>query len=417
MLLLAASTSFGQQLETKVQAWADELMPAIEAATGRMFASKPTIGLYSRTAAREELIALGIPADHAERAERALGIYVPAASRILLIDQAIRAFTNTNRLPHERSHELVRCVLAHELVHALQHQVNPQARADEDPVLSGLREGHADLIAARVCGPGADLLDASQGLEMRASQSPENPIAFAYGLSERFLAVLTELSGPESAWLAQSTHVPDRALVERVGATGAASGWADPAPLDAVLARFEDTKAWTHEGGSVRPSTLSWALAADTEAIGIEAEGGLYAAALAPRKMLAAFVFLLPNDEVGPSWIRGRRSAYGNLDGFAFLPAPEASLTLLRAPAIGSLSGLGRGASLSVQLEFAGKRPYVEAWMARGRRLFGVFDSTPRTSLARTKDLMAALAELPFTEAPAPLLDVDRDALARWGKP
>jgi hypothetical protein len=83
--------------------------------------------------------------------DQALAVYVPSMQGIYLVKENLEEVFQEDGLPPEMLAPLVRCLVAHEIVHALQHQYGTRAEL-EDPDLGkgweALAEGHASCRAS-----------------------------------------------------------------------------------------------------------------------------------------------------------------------------------------------------------------------------------------------------------------------------
>lgn len=412
--------------ETTLDRWQKELTPLIEAAAGRRFVERPKLTLATRAAVEARLPRLRGPEVSGTAApqslvdrdlDRVLGLYAHGTQEVyFLTDNVERGFVDHGFAP-DLLHPVMRCVVAHELVHALQHQVVPLYESDDVELVGlslSLREGHADLVAAQVCGAGGRFLDLAQGLDIPASRSPDDRVAFAYGYAETFVAALQDTAGPEAVWAALAAKPPPRALITRVGGRGLPVGWTDTAPLEAV-ARMILPASTTGVSGAASPASLLPGLAGDDYRVtDIPAVAGMSHTDIAGGAYLKVVAFLL-RDEAAPAvWISRRTEA---------LRAGRARMlgsagVLASAPTFGPVKALARGTpgldgTLQIQLKREGGGRYVEQWAARGRYLFGIIHNSraadARTiTAARTTLLAAPLPDIPTA---SPLSEDDRAAL------
>ena len=151
-----------------LSAMADAIVPQLEEATGRPFLQVPRIEVVSREdlyhrvlmgqLATRELMGLG-PFGPAELqtwmdlTSNAIGFYTYADRQIFLVTSGAEELYENFIVPEDLERPLIECVLAHELVHALQHQYQPLpdiTQADQETVARMLREGHANLISRTV---------------------------------------------------------------------------------------------------------------------------------------------------------------------------------------------------------------------------------------------------------------------------
>ncbi|MDP2307717.1 MAG: hypothetical protein Q8P18_16960 [Pseudomonadota bacterium] len=412
--------------ETTLDRWQKELSPLIEAASGRRFVERPKLTLASRAFVVERVARLDRSANTLGAAapvslvdpglEHVLGLYLHGTQEVFFLTDTVQAAFDDHGFAPDLLHPVMRCVVAHELVHALQHQVAPlyeDGGAEAMRVALSLREGHADFVAAQVCGSGSRYLDLAQGLDIPASRSPDDPDAFAYGYAETFVGVLQATAGAEAVWAALSAEPPPRALVTRVGSQGLPGGWTDASVVRAVAQGIVPSTGGV--SGPVSPAALLAVLAADDDrATDIPAVAGLSHLDEGADSFLGVVAFLLRDETAPAAWLSRRWTALraGHvrvLGGAGRFTDP---------PKMGPLKALEKrtpalDATLSLQMKLDGGQRYVEHWAARGRYLFGVIhrsvDADPKVVLSALTRLLAA--PLPDVPTAAPLSEEDRAAL------
>lgn len=396
--------------ETTLDRWQKELSPLIESAAGRRFVERPKLSLATRAFVVERaarLVAsattLGSEAPVSlvdPGLERVLGLYLHGTQEVFfLTDNVEAAFVNHGFAP-DLLHPVMRCIVAHELVHALQHQVAPlheSGDAEATRVALSLREGHADFVAAQVCGSGNRYLDLAQGLDIPASRSPDNEDAFAYGYAETFVRVLQDTAGVEAVWAALTSPPPPRALVTRVGSQGLPTGWTDASVVKRVAQGIVPSTGGLT--GPVSPASILAVLAADDDRItDIPAVAGMSHIDDGAGSFLGVVAFLLREDTAPAAWLSRRWTALRA----GQLRVLGGSAQLVEPPKMGPLKAFKKhtpalDATFSLRMKFDNGQRYLEQWAARGRYLFGVIH---RSVEAQPKALTAALTNLLAAELP-----------------
>lgn len=395
--------------ETTLERWSLELTPRIEAAAGRKFVERPKLALATRATvvereARLHRTATTLGADPPTSLVdpslvNVLGLYLHGTQEVFFLTDNVESTFVDHRFAPKLLHPVMRCIVAHELVHALQHQHAPVYESDDAEVTRvalSLREGHADFIAATVCGDGNRYLDMAQGLDVPASRAATDPGAFAYGYAETFIGALDAAAGPEAVWNVLTTAPPPRALVARVGSAGLPGGWTDAAPLTAVARTLAPRTRGV--AGPLSPASVLVGMAGD-EDIDIDAVAGL-GHVDTERAFLATVAFLLRDEAVPAAWVEARRAALKAgkvrvLGGVGMLARP-AKVGDVRAVA----KDPGVGATLSLRIELSSGEQYVEAWAARGRYLFGVVHRDDAADAKAAAAALGALLDLDLPDLP-----------------
>lgn len=153
-----------------------ELIPRVEAAAGRTFVAEPAHEIVDIKTVRRALAAdlapqleslgQGLSTEDAEIAARAqarilaplvLGKWGLTAQKIFLLPKRVKPLAALIGIDPEHEDVLVRMIIAHELVHALQDQETELAErfntfrsVDRTMAFSAMMEGHAVFVAQRV---------------------------------------------------------------------------------------------------------------------------------------------------------------------------------------------------------------------------------------------------------------------------
>ena len=370
-----------------------QVAPAVESRAGRTLVARPRAELVTLEQALRE-----VPDETRGRLQRAVALYVPELERILVLASDTPV-----------GEDVLRCFLAHELVHALQHQYAPRQwpagvprTRDRERGRRALREGHAAWVGADYCaaveGPeAARRVDVILGTDAPASLHAERDAA-VYAWGARLVEALAGRE-PELVW--QALHAPPPRWSAMVAAMRPSMprGWHDPVALRDALGDLVGRRV--PRTLRSEPGTPSGALGAlfGTPAPAVTPEGGWWLHAVARRRDLHAVAFLLaPGEPV--ALLEARRAG---------LAAPE-TLSLLSQSAEG-IAGQPQGRRVP-RLERGGAErvlqvtfptlPYRtrEYWLATERRLFGLVVSGRDVPPPRWRAALTRLAaELPETAA------------------
>lgn len=397
-------------------AWAAELVPAIEAEVGRRFVDVPPVkfGTVEQIRAREDQIRaqareLGLyvlDGVHGTHTEGVLGEYLLATREVWVPREDRPAGVITpERLADAR------CTAAHGLVHALHHQYLASPTGPEHEVTLALREGHAHAIARRVCGEEpAARVDVALGIDALTTLSPTHRVAFPHGYAARFVDALDQVAGREAVWAVLADVAPARALVERVGAVGLVPGWADAAVLGPALATLPDMAGRTVESG---PSTAARGLLplVETGARRVEGdEAPFVPTAAAGMTWRATFggheasarAFLLTDDAAARAWVTRRIAALNGGRFRTFYGAAYEPARVTRTPD-----------GLAVSIARGGDWAYLERWAVRGRRLYGIAVEDARPRVADVTRALEALVALDLPEVAVDAVSADDVAALR----
>ena len=234
--------------ESRLRAMAAELVPALEKRAGRRFLQVPRVRLLSRddilTTYRTELAALDPGLTEAELetiiARRyaelgvASGVYDTGLQEILLNRDAVSRMTRG--LDPEVVTGLTRCLLGHELVHALQDQ---HLGLTSLTLPADLRllwvEGQAEWLAEEVCPEGIERGGSRPSLydpEIKEELWP-----YVFGANAARLAA--EVHGVEAIWAALAGRSPSRVAMDALLSASQSPSWRDPKILRPMLAPLE----------------------------------------------------------------------------------------------------------------------------------------------------------------------------------
>lgn len=251
-----------------------QLIPELEAHTGRSFLHPPIVESVRREELRARLTTeqrrlnqlLGTPEQDVNIADHirpfvlhAAGVYTYGDRRIYMVEEALEEILESSGAPSRMQEPVLRCVLAHELVHVLQHQYQPMSdtTGPEQLLLArAMREGHAELLSEPFCAQdqAGALINAHRGLDVLASQrhGDDEQVALLYGYSTRYLRAVQEQYDTETSWWLLSQPPPTREAMVEVGRAGLLQGWQDPQALIAPLS-LENGPEWRVEAGPTSP--------------------------------------------------------------------------------------------------------------------------------------------------------------------
>jgi hypothetical protein len=246
-LFAAATARANDGLEELDQAALTErvraLRPLVEEANGRRFLDMPEIRLVDRATARTTVEQSYEPIDFS------LALYVPQDDTVFVLTDVWGAyFGPTVGADPSMAGPALDCLLAHELTHALQFQhAQPPFDETSGRSLLAIREGHAELVGARVCQAlhGADVTrfyDMLRGLSMYAGGMVGGEVAGPlHGAA--WLADLERRDGWEAVWWAHREPPPLQELVA-AGEPLRAEGWDRPELVGVPLGRAAPWLGW-----------------------------------------------------------------------------------------------------------------------------------------------------------------------------
>ncbi|MEQ1569928.1 MAG: hypothetical protein ABMA64_30120, partial [Myxococcota bacterium] len=157
---LAAASAHDLELEGQVRALLKGLVPDLEAAAGRRFDHLPRIVFTDPASETPRLVAEFSRTMPAERAfdtaallaAASFAAYLPASDEIVVFADNLDAIADPGGTLRA---DVLRCTIAHELVHALQAQQLPEVMSafDDDTLMQRIAiEGQAAVLGERACG-------------------------------------------------------------------------------------------------------------------------------------------------------------------------------------------------------------------------------------------------------------------------
>ncbi len=403
MLLFLVSLAHAARFtETSLQTMAVQLAPEVEAAAGRRFLEVPPIVIddtahilvTAESLTRGEGPEVPLAAPIRETIQSALAVYVNGETTIFVNSDRVGAFLSAMESWKGSAEAHMRCVMAHELTHALQHQRGESPPPDEAGTL--LLEGHATWVAAQVCDPRLrDIGNAATGTHLLQSALLK-PAQRPYVVGEAAVSTLLAGAGTEAFW---STLNGARVSAEELDdlADGRRQPGVDP---DQMGNNLSFAATWGKPSREVEHSYITAAKLLDPSRHRIIAGGG-------PAVVLkwiwegmeaAAVDLAFYSAEVAEAVLDGRRGAFSSLYVPTLFPlGGYAGISVVpRLPAkstpVGSLGGFSATARL-----LAGG-PYRELWSQQGGHLRGVVVRGP----VPLKEVRAALLEWSGLPLPGP---------------
>ncbi len=419
-----------------------DLMPYVEEAAGRPFVEAPSVGILTREQLTERLVAQAREAQGSSAAELvqgrvetlvgevaqgALALYIGRYRGLFLVRESIESvFAETGASP-ELLEPVVRCVVAHELTHALQHQqanAYPVADLQAAQGQEALMEGQAVLVQEQLCEHDAlQFMKAMQGTDVLASRPPGDRTLQLYGYGRHYVAVLQQRWTNDAVWWALSQPPPASEVLVAVGRSQLLQGWDDPALVGAPVRTMADIEGWEVIEGPVSPMQMLPQLGAGR--IGPDAApqalAGQGIIARQRGKQLALVVFALADPDEALEWIQARGAAVRDFTrGRGTLRLLAGDLTITDRPVVRPLRGLARREDLdgSLQLALPNRGSldfqaaiYREHWAAEDGLLVGAFSQGVDCSAAALTDAMAQVLSRDLPTVPSGRLDADGEAL------
>lgn len=325
-----------------------------------------------------------------------LALYDPEAKQIVVVADSFSAALTSAAVPREQVDAAVKCVLAHELVHAAQHERRLAAGRVETAshpsgALLAVLEGQADMLSGPICPVAIrEPVRAMHGVDVLASREPDGTV-FTYGYGERFVQAWEAHQGSGATWsLLERLEGPNppaftRADVESVALEGLPVGWRGWTGLEeAARALFPamlvpaavatspytfvgpDRNIQALAGLGVKVSSVAGGPAAGADD---EATAGTAAQNSGVGDAIAVYAWAMADPTMARLWVELRRGAMNGQTRFlAMLPFGEGSFGPPTAPAVKIA-----GAENQVRLRVNGRGwSYEEVWASRGSTLVGV---------------------------------------------
>ncbi len=395
---LAALSGPAQALELDrldLDALRDGLIPELEQSTGRAFVDVPPVHVVDREELYQrvlegELAVRGLmgldnltPADLAsiqDLTSDAIGLYTYADRQIYLVTSGVEDLFANWVVPDDLYEPLVRCVLSHELVHALQHQYQPHPTledASREPVARMLREGHANVVSRPFCTDQSvqRFFRFNDGLDVLAVRGTGEELPFLYGYGERYVDLLIDRHGTEAAWWALSEPPPSRDQVGAAVDPLLLQGWRESGLVDDAARRL----MWPTAQGQVQPASPAELLQGQLGTAGVTGlastqAGWLFTADEGPRSLtLMAFAFADETEALQQLSYRRSDLAYGRGDGgeLSFFGEVGVYSGKFKVRAPKKLTQPVDDA-FETRILVDGQRHYLESWAVRGGLLVAV---------------------------------------------
>lgn len=289
--------------ESALQQLGASVRGKVEAQTGRRLRAEPAYHL------RES------PVASSSDAAQELGAYEAQTNEIVLHGDRIRRIAAKSLLDPQLIRPVYQCVIAHELVHAIQFQT--VGNLQDTPMTRALLEGHAELVTRRVCDDGwtgvaQDWLEATKPIDSLASRSREEEITFSYGFSRAWIAAVQREGGNEAVWKAFRSPPDRESLLQKVEPL-LVRGWSDTGLLRPVFDRLERGSVWNE---TFEPcSTLSLLSRATQGRIAVDgvprsAAGLCGRAARGEHARITLGAWRLERPAAAQTWLDARRSFY-----------------------------------------------------------------------------------------------------------
>lgn len=362
MLLLASVAWAARVTEAEMQQWLTEMLPAIEHETGRTFVSPRHLTLDRRANIRDAIEAYNkrlharwpdAQGPNANLPTDVIGAYINATQEIFIVNESIADIFQRVEDDDHLLGPFVRCVIAHEATHALQHQ---RASIPRDAkTLAPLIEGQATLVATRLCGDptAAALSDGTTGTDIVSSIALADPLS-AYPFGRRYVERLVAGRADEEPIWSALEHPPTALEIANAVDAARIPEWQDHGPISRVMTGL------TGAGGPppwVEAATPAEFLSAlDFPGMGVDnllpAEGGLVAGKKTDGAMTMVAAFLLRDETRGRAWLATRERRMHDAEP----PVPGMASPIYGrwvSDRVASLRDLSPTAMLSVRVAFS----------------------------------------------------------------
>lgn len=388
--------------------------PAIKITIGDMAADEVQAAL---TAAHPELGPGGIQNRYGERIDEvrtSIAYYSGSVGKVFLLDDRLAALFRRRRTPDELRAGMLGCVLAHELVHAIQDEQGVLALSQTDAGLA-LVEGQAAWVTQEVCsGVAGRFARSVAGLDVIASMSPGNEDVFRYAYGAKFVAAYVRHYGVEGLWwlLQQESPPPREAIIDVVEAR-LTPGWGSAKALTEVYAREMGLDPASAKERLLSPDFLLPDTAVDEVGAPIRPLAGLQSHFRTNTRRASAMTFLFDSDAGAAALVRARAAALRTccIGTPVFTAAyfyPDRIKTLM--PLVGPALPAGVTESIDMRVKVGASDWYDEIWVARGPQVVGV-TWEGRAPGRKLNEALRALLSLEFPTV-EPLLETNASAHA-----
>lgn len=377
-----------------------ELVPKVEASTGRHFQEIPLITLDTKAGMFKQLDAQlfqmgqwGVSAVSLESQktqsmmliEDGLAIYSTYDRGIHLISDNFSSYIHqTDVNPEMLLAPTLKCLIAHELTHALQDQYvkDPETDSEESvQVLLAMQEGHANLVAHQNCPEPLvwGFIQTAQGTDVLSSRSDTDDVPFTYGYGEQFMAVLQRVGGNEALWQALGQPPPTRAEFIEIVQSQLLPGWRDTHWLQesagSLLSQgqtFDIHPAGAYEIFPYPDGRLQDSRLAPPVRAGLRLQAGTQTVynAKSTDPAITVSALVMESLEHPTKWIQTRREtaryfANGQMEMGLLMPIGRIQSAKLLKPKILVKSGADDALCIRIQSTVS----YLECWAAKGRLL------------------------------------------------
>ncbi|MEN0068466.1 MAG: hypothetical protein AAGA48_40470 [Myxococcota bacterium] len=406
-----AANGVGDPLDATVA----HLIPQIEAIAGRPFGTPPSIEWVSRQEYRERLIEeAGSPwFDDAHRRLDdsdvvamwgTLGRYLPKSDTILLMRDGLNAIQKAGDLAPEEVDGRFRCLLVHELMHALHDRHVPEVdyEALDVDALRGLRllsEGHATWVEGEWCRKYEGPVMAEQSnsvVQVRSSLSANDDLT-AYAWGAPIIGALNHRGGHEAVWRAVTGRPPSYFLLQVAMSPALQPGWTDGAALDLAI-RSLVIKPGYGQTSTSAAEYLARTLGIRTDGWEPVSEAGIHMLGGFRHYSVSAAAFVMSDAEMANDTIEARIRQAKNWR--TTMPTLEhRGVPKVRSVSIESQDELSerpvRLTLITFETDFV---PCYELWVAEGRRLthlstYGIKRVNPKRLKTAMTIMMAGMPE------------------------
>lgn len=409
-----------------------ELVPKVEASTGRHFHEIPEITLNTKASMfkqlDEQLFQMGQwgvstvslesqKTQSTKLIEDGLAIYSTYDRGIHLISDNFSSYIrDTDVNPEMLLAPTLKCLIAHELTHALQDQYVKDPETDSEAsaqVLLAMQEGHANLVAHQNCPEPLvwGFIQTAQGTDVLSSRSDTDDVPFTYGYGEQFMAILQRVGGNEALWYALGQPPPKRAEFVEIVQTQLLSNWRDTHWLQESANRLISQglnvdihpagayEIFPYPDGRLQDSRLAPPVRAGLS-LQARTQGGDNAKSTNPAVTVSALV--MESLEQPKKWIQARREtaryfANGQMEMGLIMPLGYIQSAKIFKPKALIRSGADDALCMRVQ----SKTSYLECWAAKGRLLLLTAQRQPDIEIAEHLNVLTTLLSLDIaTEYP-----------------
>lgn len=415
---LGAALAGSDPTEVPLGPLMEQLAPQIEAIAGRTFGDLPDAQWVSRREYRERLLRrdeepgfVGVRRtlsdDEVDRLWWVLGEYSRDDDTIVLVRDQLRGMQERYRLDGDETASLMRCLIVHEMVHALDARHTPERdlaelSTDRRWGYQLLDEGHASWVENEWCRQheGPEAAARSDRVTQIVSSVGPYDSSVPYGWGTLIVGALYH-EDPERFWALHAAEAPvSFHRVQTALAPVLLAGWTDPRPLIDGLKQLGFAKDW-----STTPEALvSYLGALDLDLPGDRSwpTAGWRAIAGFRNYSVRIRTFAFAESKDAEAVIEARAAQIENRTaGFPPIDRPT-RLHLLDAK-IGRARRLERQGATTRFIKFETSfRPYVELWAVHEGRLVVLTGFGLRKSRLRdVEDVVAELfAQLPTDVAP-----------------